>query len=74
MFTLLIETNGPGGLYGELSRTCVIGKATDEMKEEAAFMLEARNHALKLLTLEHRARRSGILTMSSCAGTAAGRE
>lgn len=49
MFTLLIETNGPGGMYGELSRTCVVGKATDEMKEEAAFMLEARNHALKLM-------------------------
>ncbi len=50
MFTLLIETSGPGGMYGELSRTCVVGKATDEMKEEAAFMLEARNHALKLMT------------------------
>lgn len=49
LFTLLIETNGPGGMYGELSRTCVLGKATDEMKEENAFMLEARNYALKLL-------------------------
>ena len=50
MFTLLIETNGPGGMYGELSRTCVLGKATQEMREESAFMLEARNHALALMT------------------------
>jgi Xaa-Pro aminopeptidase len=49
LFTLLIETSGPAGMYGELSRTCVVGKGTGEMKEEAAFMLEARNHALRLL-------------------------
>jgi Xaa-Pro aminopeptidase len=49
LYTLLIETNGPGGMYGELSRTCVVGKATDEMKEENDFMLSARQHALKLM-------------------------
>jgi Xaa-Pro aminopeptidase len=49
LFTLLIETSGPGGMWGELSRTCVLGKATDEMKDETAFILEARNQTLKLM-------------------------
>lgn len=48
-FTILIENSGAGGMYTELGRTCVLGKASDEMKEEFAFVLEAREHTLKML-------------------------
>ncbi len=48
-FTLLIESNGPGGFYTEISRTCVIGKAPQQMKEEFAMLLEARKYTLGLL-------------------------
>jgi Xaa-Pro aminopeptidase len=49
MFTLLIESNGPGGFYTEISRTCVIGKAPAQMKEEFEMLLEARKFTLNLL-------------------------
>jgi Xaa-Pro aminopeptidase len=49
VYTLLVETNGPGGFYTEISRTIVLGKASQEMKDEFAFVLEARNFALSLL-------------------------
>ncbi len=49
IYTLLVETNGPGGFYTEISRTIVLGKATQEMKDEFAFVLEARKFALSLL-------------------------
>jgi len=49
MFTLLIEANGPGGFYTEISRTCVIGKAPQQMKEEFEMLLEARRFTLNLL-------------------------
>jgi Xaa-Pro aminopeptidase len=45
-FTLLIENNGPGGFYTELGRTCVIGRASQEMKDEFAFVLEAQKFTL----------------------------
>jgi len=48
-FTILIENSGAGGLYTELGRTCVLGKASGEMKEEFAFVLEAREHTLAML-------------------------
>lgn len=48
-FSLLVESNGAGGFYTELGRTCVLGKASQEMKDEFAFVLEARNFTLKLL-------------------------
>jgi Xaa-Pro aminopeptidase len=48
-FTLLIENNGAGGFYTELGRTCVLGLATQEMKDEFAFVLEARKFTLDLL-------------------------
>jgi Xaa-Pro aminopeptidase len=50
MFTLLIESNGPGGFYTEISRTCVLGKATAEMKEEFEILLAARRATLDMLT------------------------
>lgn len=48
-FTLLVENNGPGGFYTELGRTCVLGRASQEMKDEFAFVLEAQRFAVSLL-------------------------
>lgn len=48
-FTLLNENAGAGGMYTELGRTCVLGKASQEMKDEFDFVLEARAHTLKML-------------------------
>jgi len=48
-FSLLVEDNGPGGMYTELGRSCVIGKAPQQMKDEFAFVLEARKFTLNLL-------------------------
>ena len=48
-FTLLIENNGPGGFYGEIGRTCVLGRASQEMKDEFAFVLEAQEYTRTLL-------------------------
>jgi len=48
-YTLLIENNGPGGFYTELGRTCVLGKAPQEMKDEFAFVLEAQTFVLDRL-------------------------
>jgi Xaa-Pro aminopeptidase len=46
---LLVEDSGPGGMYTELGRSCVVGKASNEIKEEFAFALEARKFNLSLL-------------------------
>lgn len=48
-YTLLVENSGAGGFYTELGRTCVLGKATQEMKDEFAFVLEAQKSMLDLL-------------------------
>jgi len=48
-FTLLIENNGAGGFYTELGRTCVLGRASQEMKDEFAFVLEAQKFTAALL-------------------------
>ena len=48
-YTLLVENNGAGGFYTELGRTCVLGKASQEMKDEFAFVLEAQKFMLDLL-------------------------
>jgi Xaa-Pro aminopeptidase len=48
-FCILLENSGPGGFYTELGRTFVLGKANQEMKDEFAFVLEARRFALSLL-------------------------
>ena len=47
--TLLVEDAGPGGMYTELGRTCVVGKASNLLKEEFEFTLRARRFALDLL-------------------------
>lgn len=46
---LLVEDAGPGGMYTELGRTCVVGKASAELKDEFSFALEARKFNLGLL-------------------------
>jgi Xaa-Pro aminopeptidase len=48
-FCLLIENNGPGGFYGEIGRTWVLGKASQEMKDEFHFVLAAQRFTLDLL-------------------------
>ena len=48
-FSLLIENSGAGGFYTEIGRTCVLGKASQEMKEEYAFILQARKFTLDRL-------------------------
>ena len=47
---LLVENNGAGGYFTELGRTCVLGKASQELKDEFEFTLEARRFTLNLLT------------------------
>ena len=49
VLALLVEDSGPGGMYAELGRTCVVGKASAELKDEFAFALEAREFNLALL-------------------------
>jgi Xaa-Pro aminopeptidase len=48
-FTLMIEVNGPGGLYTELGRNCVLGKASDELLEAFEVAKEAQQATLDLL-------------------------
>ena len=42
VLVLLVEVDGPGGLYAELGRTCTVGPAPARVKEELAFVLEAQ--------------------------------
>jgi Xaa-Pro aminopeptidase len=48
-FVLLVETTGPGGFFCELGRTCVLGKATQSMKDEFAFAFEAQKLTASML-------------------------
>ena len=48
-FCMLIENSGPGGYYGEIGRTWVLGKASQEMQDEFAFVLQAQQFTLELL-------------------------
>ncbi len=48
-FTLMIETNGPGGFYTEISRTCVLGKASDDLLSVWEISTEAQQLSLTLL-------------------------
>ncbi len=49
-FALLVEDNGPGGMYTELGRSCVVGaKVPQAMKDELAFCIESRQMTLDLL-------------------------
>ncbi len=48
-FVLLVETTGPGGFFCEIGRTCVLGKATQNMKDEFAFALKAQDFTAEML-------------------------
>ncbi len=49
--TLLIENNGPGGHYAELARTFVLGKASQELKDGFAVVVDAQKHTVKNLKI-----------------------
>ena len=49
LFSLLIENNGAGGYYTELSRIFVLGRASAELRAVHARVLEAQAFALGLL-------------------------
>lgn len=51
MMTLLIENNGPGGHYCELARTFVIGKASQELKDAFAVVVDAQKNTVKNLKI-----------------------
>jgi Xaa-Pro aminopeptidase len=46
-FKLLVENNGPGGFYAELSRVFVLGKASQEQLDAHALALEAQQNTVK---------------------------
>jgi Xaa-Pro aminopeptidase len=47
---LLVEDNGPGGMYTELGRSCVVGvPVPQQMKDELAFCKASRKFTLDLL-------------------------
>ena len=48
-FTLLVENNGAGGMFTELSRSFVLGKASQELLDALGVVLEAQQNTLKLL-------------------------
>lgn len=48
-FTMLIEVNGPGGYYTELGRTCVLGRASQELLDEFEIVREAQDATVALL-------------------------
>jgi Xaa-Pro aminopeptidase len=49
VYSLLIENNGAGGYYTELSRIFVLGRASNELREAHAAVIEAQRFALSLL-------------------------
>src|SRR3972149_3284041 len=47
---LLVEDNGPGGMYTELGRSCIVGvKVPQQMKDELEFCKASRKFTLDLL-------------------------
>jgi Xaa-Pro aminopeptidase len=49
VFSLLIENNGAGGFYTEMSRVMVFGKVPQELADAHAAVLDAQRFALSLL-------------------------
>jgi Xaa-Pro aminopeptidase len=49
VYSLLIENNGAGGYYTELSRIFVLGRASMELRDAHAAVIEAQQFALSLL-------------------------
>ncbi len=48
-FTLMIEVNGPGGMYTEIGRVFFIGKVPAELKDASEMAKEAQKVTLRLL-------------------------
>lgn len=48
-FSMLIEVNGPGGMYTEVARTIVLGKSTSKLKDQFELMKQAQDHTLSLM-------------------------
>jgi Xaa-Pro aminopeptidase len=48
-FSLLIEVNGPGGMYTEIARTLVLGRASSELRDHFAAVKAAQDHTLSLI-------------------------
>jgi Xaa-Pro aminopeptidase len=49
VFTLLIEIDGPGGMYTELGRMCTLGPVPQSLDEEFEFALQAQRFTLERL-------------------------
>ena len=49
VYSLLIENNGAGGYYTEMSRIFVMGRASQELRDAHAAVLAAQRYALTLL-------------------------
>ncbi len=49
VFALLVEVDGPGGLYTEIGRTCTLGPVPQQLQEEFEFTLEAARFTLDRL-------------------------
>jgi Xaa-Pro aminopeptidase len=49
VYSLLVENNGAGGYYTELSRIFVLGRAPQELLDAHATVLEAQRYGLSLL-------------------------
>src|SRR3569833_2120537 len=47
--SLLIEVNGPGGMYTEIARTIVLGRASNELKDGFEAVREAQDYTLSLM-------------------------
>lgn len=48
-FSLLIEINGPGGVYLEIARTMVLGTPSDHLLQSFEHMKNAQDHTLSLM-------------------------
>lgn len=48
-FSLLIEINGPGGVYLEIARTMVLGTPSDHLLKSFEQMKSAQDHTLSLM-------------------------
>ena len=46
---LLVEDSGPGAMFTELGRTCVLGRVPQQMKDELEFVKASRKLTLDLL-------------------------
>ncbi|MFZ1996410.1 MAG: M24 family metallopeptidase [Solirubrobacteraceae bacterium] len=49
VLALLVEVDGPGGLYAELGRTCTVGPAPARIKEELELVLAAQRFTVERL-------------------------